>query len=324
MYGRGQILAVTSSKGGIGKTHLAVGLSAALAKRDAHVLLIDTDLGNGIISDRLGLSPQYNLAHFFLGERALEDLIEETPLDFSLIAGDQGNFALANHNYLQEMKFLRNFVSISRNYDFVLLDLPPGISRQTIDLAILADRTIIVTSPNDLLSGYASVRGCFSRFTHLEATLFNRVEGYKARQSFRPLILINHVTSLYQGEAAFEALESAVEKRLNTTSGPFGIKMGHLGSIFYHPGLFKKSEDRRCPVSMVSAYSKVAICMDSIASVICSRSPFRGFHGEDRVRYIMQIFMEQQERFRRGLTQKITKISPIRIPFHHGSESIAH
>ena len=58
MQDRGQILALTSSKGGVGKTHLAVGLSAALAKRNARVLLIDADLGNGIISDRLAFYPK--------------------------------------------------------------------------------------------------------------------------------------------------------------------------------------------------------------------------------------------------------------------------
>ena len=72
MKGRGQILAVTSSKGGVGKTHLAVSLSAAMAKKGARVLLIDADLGNGIISDRLGFYPRLNLVHFFSKEKTLE------------------------------------------------------------------------------------------------------------------------------------------------------------------------------------------------------------------------------------------------------------
>ena len=324
MEGRGQILALASSKGGVGKTHLAVSLSAALAKRNARVLLIDADLGNGIISDRLGFYPKYNLAHFFLKERALGDLIEETPFRFFLIAGERGNLALANLNYQQKMKFQRSFVEISRNFDFVLLDLASGINRQEIDFALLAEKTIIVTSPNDLTSAYGSVRACFARFLQLEVSLFKRIGGYKARRFFRPLILMNQITDLYQGKAAFEALESAVENRLNGTAGPFGIKMGHLGSVSHDPGLFKKSEDRRCPVSMVSAYSKVAICMDSIATVICSRSPFRGFNREERLRYIIKIVMEQQERLRRGLTRKVMKVSPIRIPFRNRSQSIAH
>jgi flagellar biosynthesis protein FlhG len=321
---RGQILALTSSKGGVGKTHLAVGLSAVMAKRKARVLLIDTDLGNGIISDRLGFYPKYNLSHFFLKERALPDLIEETPFGFFLIAGDRGNLALANLNYLQKMKFLRGYIEVSRNFDFVVLDLASGINRQTIDFALLAEKTVIVTSPNDLISAFGSVRGCFSRFVQLEATLFKRIKGYKARRFFRPLILMNHITDLSQGKAAFEALESAVENRLNGTVGPFGIKMGHVGVVFHDPRLFRKSEDKRCPVSLVSLYSKVAFCVDSIGRAICSPSLFKGFDGEERLRYTIQILMQQQESLRKGLTQKVVKVSPMRIPFRHRSQSIAH
>jgi len=297
----------------VGKSHLAVGLSAALAKRTARVLLIDADLGNGIISDRLDFRPTYNLAHFFLKERALEDLIAETPFGFSLIAGERGNLALANLNYLQEMKFLRSFIRVSRNFDFVVLDLASGIERQAVDFALLAEKTILVTSPDDLTSAYGSVRACFSRFMELEVRLFKGIEGYTARRFFRPLILTNHVTNLYQGEAAFEALERAVKKGINSAAIPFGINMGHLGSVFHDPGLFEKSEERRCPVSMVSVYSKVAICIDSIAGTICARSPFRSFYEEQRLRYIFQVLMEQQQ----WLTRKATKLSPIRIPPHH-------
>jgi flagellar biosynthesis protein FlhG len=320
---QGQILALTSSKGGVGKTHLAVSLSATLAKRKARVLLVDADLGNGIISDRLGFYPKYNLGHFFLKERALADLIEETPFGFFLIAGERGNFALANPNYLQKMKFLRSFIKVSRNFDFVVLDLASGINRQTIDFALLAEKTIVVTSPSDLTSAYGAVRACFSRFVQLEATLFRRIEGYNARRFFRPLILMNHITDLSQGKAAFEALESAVENRLNGTVGPFGIKMGYAGVIFNDPGLFRKAEDRRCPVSLVSRYSKVAFCVDSVAGGISNHSPFKGFDGEARLRYTIHILTEQQERLKKGLTQKVIKVSPIKIPFRHGSQSIA-
>jgi flagellar biosynthesis protein FlhG len=315
--GRGQILALTSTKGGVGKTHLAVSLSAALAKRGARVLLIDADLGNGIISDRLGLQPTHNLGHFFLGERDLGDLIEETPFGFSLIGGERGNLDLANLNYLQQMKFLRSFVGTSRRFDFVVLDLASGIRRQAVDFALFADRTIIVTSPDDLMSAYGSARGSLFRFMELETTLFQRIDGYAARRFFRPLILTNRVRNLYQGKAAFEALKSAAEKRLNTAGGTFGITMGHLGSVFHDPELFRKSEEKHCPVSLVSDYSKVTICIDVMATTICGRSPFRGFYQEERLRYIIQILMEKGENLRKGVTPGVMKIPPLRIPFHN-------
>ena len=114
-------------------------------------------------------------------------------------------------------------------------------------------------------------------------------------------------------------LESAAEKQRNAAVSPFGIKMGHLGSVFHDPGLFKKSEERHCPVSMISAYSKVAVCVDSMASIICARSPFRGFYEEERLRHIIRTFMEQQAGLSKLVTKKASKIPSIRIPSHHSN-----
>jgi cellulose biosynthesis protein BcsQ len=317
---RGQIVAFTSSKGGVGKTHLAVSLAIAMAKRNASVLLIDADLGNGIVSDRLGFYPAFHLGHFFLKEKALEDLIEETPFGFYLVGGERGNFALANLNYVQKMKFLRSFLAVSKHFDYVVLDLASGITRQTIDFALLADRPIVVTSPNDLISGYGSVKGCFQRFMQLEVGLYRRIEGYKARRFFRPHILVNNITEFYQGQAAFEALEGAVESRLKDTNGPFEIKMNFLGAVFHNPGLFRKSEERGHPVSLISSYSTVAYCVDAIAEAVCSASPFRGFDGEKRLQYAVQILMEQQDKLRKRVTQKVMQAYPAKIPFLQRSQ----
>jgi flagellar biosynthesis protein FlhG len=321
---RGQILALTSSKGGVGKTHLAVSLAVAMAKRDTRVLLIDADLGNGIISDRLGYYPKFNLVHFFLREKALGDLIEKTPFGFFLIGGERGNFALANLNYLQKMRFLNSFIEISRHFDYLVLDLASGIYRLAIDFALLAEKTIVVTSSNGLTSGYGSVRACFSRFKQLEVGLYKRIDGYKARRFFSPYILVNNITDFSQGKGGFEALEGAVENRVKGAVGPFGIKMNYLGGVFHNPRLFRKSEERRCPVSLASVYSNVAYCVDSIAEAICSPSPFRGFDGEKRVQYTIQILAEQRERLRKRLTQEVRKVSPVRIPFVQRIQSIFH
>jgi MinD-like ATPase involved in chromosome partitioning or flagellar assembly len=321
---RGQILTLTSSKGGVGKTHLAVSLSVAMAKRDTRVLLIDVDLGNGIISDRLGFYPKFSLGHFFLRRRPLADLIEKTPYGFSLIAGERGNFAMANLNYLQKMRFLNSFIEISKDFDYVVLDLASGINRLSVDFALLADKTIVVTSPNGLMSGYGSVRACFSRFKQLESGLYKRIEGYKARRFFQPNVLMNHITDYAQGKSAFEALEGAVENRFKSTAGPFGVKMNYLGAVFHSPGLFKKSEEKRCPVSLASVYSNVAYCIDSIAEAICSPFPFRGFDSEKRLQYTIQILAEQRERLKKKLTQKVMKAYPVRVPLVQRIQSIFH
>jgi flagellar biosynthesis protein FlhG len=304
----GIILALTSSKGGVGKTHVAVGLSAAIARREGRVLLIDADLGNGMISDRLGFYPKYNLVHFFSKEKALEDLIEETPYGFFLISGERGSFTLANLNYLQKMRFLARFKKVSRDFDLVVLDLASGITRQVVDFALLADKTIILTSPNDLISGYGSLRACFFRFMQLERRLCEKVEGYKARRFFSPLILMNNVQDLHQGRTAFEALEGAAENRLHASAGPFRIRMGYLGAVAYDPRLFRKSEEKRCPTVIASPYSKVAFCLDSIAAVIGRPVSFCSFDEEKRFRYTLQMLMEHQQSLKKEITKKVRKI----------------
>jgi len=321
---RGKIVALTSSKGGVGKTHLAVGLSVAMAKRDTRVLLIDADLGNGIISDRLGFYPKFSLVHFFLRKKALGDLVEKTPFGFFMIAGERGNFPLANLNYLQKMRFLNSFIEISRDFDYVVLDLASGINRLAVDFALLAEKTIVVTPSNNLMSGYGSVRACFSRFKQLEIGLYKRIEGYKVRPFFQPHILVNNITDYFQGKAAFEALEGAVENRLKGAVGPFGIKMNYLGAVFHNPRLFRNSEERRCPVSLASVYSKVAYCVDSIAQAICTPSPFRGFDSEKRLQYTIQILTEQREKLRKKFSQKTMNVYPVRIPFVQRIQSIFH
>jgi hypothetical protein len=88
--------------------------------------------------------------------------------------------------------------------------------------------------------------------------------------------------------------------------------------------MFRKSEERRCPVSLASVYSNVAYCVYSIAEAVCSPSPFKGFDGEKRVQYTIQILAEQRERLRKRLTEKVRKVSLVRIPFVQRIQSIFH
>jgi Mrp family chromosome partitioning ATPase len=170
---RSQTISIISNKGGVGKTHFAINLSCALVQKGARVLLIDADLGNADISNKLGIFPDHHLMDFLEKDRELQDLIVATPFGFDLICGTYGEFKLANLNYSQKTRFINHFNKISRGYDYAIFDLGAGIARTVLDFALGADRTVIVTTPQDLISGYACSKGAFSRFKELE----ERLEG---------------------------------------------------------------------------------------------------------------------------------------------------
>jgi flagellar biosynthesis protein FlhG len=74
-----RVVAITSGKGGVGKTAVVANIAIALAKKGLKILVIDADLGLANIDVVLGLAPEFNLNHFFKGERSLEEIMIEGP-----------------------------------------------------------------------------------------------------------------------------------------------------------------------------------------------------------------------------------------------------
>jgi hypothetical protein len=97
----------------------------------------------------------------------------------------------------------------------------------------------------------------------------------------------------------------------------------YLGAVFHDTGMFRKSEERRCPVSTVSVYSRVAFCFDSIAKVLEDPTLSGGFDRDKRIHYTFQMLMEQQGRLRRSLRQKVGRVYPVRKPFNKESQSVS-
>ena len=84
---------------------------------------------------------------------------------------------------------------VSRRYQFVIFDLGAGISRTVIDFALAADHTIIVTTPQNVISGYACARAIFSRFKEIEDGLEKKLPNYESQRTAelkkRPLLRVS-------------------------------------------------------------------------------------------------------------------------------------
>ncbi len=264
-------ISVISNKGGVGKTHLSVNLAYALAKTGARVLLIDADLGNADISNKLGIFPKYHLLDFLEKKKQMQELIVPTKFGFDLIAGSYGEFKLANLYHAQKVKFINHFKKISKNYDFALFDLGAGISRTVMDFALAADQTVIVTTPQDLISGYACTKAGFSRFKEIEERFLEKLSDYEPQWTFSPMIIANQVSDLRQGLELFETVKRTADQNINSTEGRFCVKLEYLGAVPYDKSSMRLAEEKRKPLLLVSPRIKASQSMQHMSTRFCDQ-----------------------------------------------------
>ncbi len=258
---RALTISVISNKGGVGKTHLSINIAYALGKRGAKVLLIDADLGNADISTKLGIFPQYHLLDFLEKDQQIQDVVVKTEFSFDLICSTYGDFRLANLNYAQKTRFIKHFNDISQGYDFAVFDLGAGISRTVLDFALVADRTVIVTTPQDLISGYGCAKASFSRFKEIEERLEGKLPEHRPQWTFAPMVVINQARSLVQGIKLFDKLHKATNKNINANEGRFRIGPEYLGAIPYDRESVLMAEAKKRPLLLNSPYVKSSQCI---------------------------------------------------------------
>jgi flagellar biosynthesis protein FlhG len=140
-------IAITSGKGGIGSSHLAVNLAVALGQRGARVLLVDADLGEPSLDLLLGLHPRYDLQHWACGEKDLDDLVIAGPAGVRLVPGGAGAPELADLDDYRRECLLRGLGQLEGDVDLILLDTASGLTRQGTAFSLAADEAVVLTTP---------------------------------------------------------------------------------------------------------------------------------------------------------------------------------
>lgn len=275
-----RIISVISNKGGVGKTHVAMNMAKVISSCRKKVLLIDADLGNADISNKLALFPEYTLYDFLLGDVNLESMIEKTPLGFDLIAGSSGEFKLANINYIQRSKFIRGFRSISQRYDYTIFDLSAGITTTVLDFALASDEVVIVTTPQDIIAGYACIKASFQQFKAIEEKLMEKVEFYKPRRFFSPWIVMNQIANLNQGIFIFNRICQTADERINNLETFFNVKPEYLGGVLYDKESIRAAESQRKPFTVVNPKSKPSQCIEYLGRVVMDPPELRTYNQE--------------------------------------------
>jgi flagellar biosynthesis protein FlhG len=207
--GPGNLLAVASGKGGVGKTWLAITLAQQSAREGRRVLLFDGDLGLANVDIQLGLMPEHDLGSVITQGLRLEDVILPCPDGgFDVIAGRSGSGSLAALPVATLEAVLAGLRRIARNYDLVLLDLGAGLDRAVRRMAAFADALLVVATeePTSLTDAYAV----------LKLFAADRPDGVA-------LVAMNLAANHASGLRSFATLERACERFLGRMPGLVGV-----------------------------------------------------------------------------------------------------
>lgn len=141
------VYAITSGKGGVGKTAVVANLAYVLASMGKKVLILDADLGLANIDVVFGISPLYNLNHFFSGEQELQRIMVDGPLGIKILPAGSGIQNFTNLDSRQKLRLLDGLDAIQNHFDFVLIDTEAGISENVTYFNTAAQEIVVITTP---------------------------------------------------------------------------------------------------------------------------------------------------------------------------------
>lgn len=253
-----RMIAVTSGKGGVGKTNLAVNLSLNLANLGKKVLLIDTDLGLANIDLILGITPEYHLGHFFTGERRLSEIIVEGPLGLKVIAGGSGFQELADINEWQLEKCINEISGLEKELDLIIFDTGAGISAKVIRFIIATEEIIVVTTPEP--TAIADAYGVIKVLS-------------RENPNSKVYIVANMVGKEEEGHQVLDRLMMVAERFLDFPVEP-------LGMVFYDPAVLQAVKEQR-PFSILNPQAKASLNVLQLAQKLLSlpEPPSRGLRS---------------------------------------------
>lgn len=202
-------LAVTSGKGGVGKSNVAVNVALEWAALGRRVSLLDADLALANADVLLGLNPQYHLGHVLQGQRSLQDIIIEVAYGVRLIPGGSGVEELANLARHQHARLISELQALESEADCMIIDTAAGIAENVTGVLHAADEVIVVTTPDPtaVVDAYAVIKVLHQQ------------------NPAKPLwVIVNDVVGIGDAERIFAQLQSAVTRFL-------GHQLTMLGTI---------------------------------------------------------------------------------------------
>lgn len=258
-----EIIAVTSGKGGVGKTQISLNLALALSKR-ARVLLLDADMGTANVDVLLGIDPRKNLSHVLnQGEKIRDILVPITP-NLKLLPGSSG-LTLRAPTHFGWAPVIEEADQLSADFDYIIIDTAAGISETIISILCESDRVILVctSEPTAIVDAYA-----------LSKTLLQRNPNRKIE------LIANSVQNEEEAREIHTKLQGAFRHFLNKD-------ISYLSHILYDNHIIQSIHQQK-PIYLSSPDLPVSKLFSELATKLAHGPDWRGGKGLSQVFRILK------------------------------------
>lgn len=240
-----RVIAVSSGKGGVGKTNSVVNLAVAFANMGKKVLLLDADLGLGNLDVLLGIAPKYNIGHLLRGERTMEEVLVEGPAGIMILPASSGVHELTDLGTEDRLALASHLESLGMDIDLMIIDTGAGISNNVLFFNMAAQDIIVVVTPEptSITDAYALMKVLMQK--HGEKTF---------------KLLVNMAKNKRDALDVYKKISLAAERFLN-------ISVDYLGCVLQDDNL-PKSVVRQKAILELYPESKASLCYREIANEI--------------------------------------------------------
>lgn len=206
--GNTRIIAVTSGKGGVGKSNFTLNYALALAKSGKRVVILDADLGFANIDVLMGVKPKKSLADLIRKEATLWDILETGPHDLKFIAGGSGLQDLLELKPEQYEYLVEQLGALQGYADYVLIDTGAGLNAQMLRLILAADDVLVVLTPEptSITDAYALIKMVVTR-----------------EPETRLQLVVNRAQTPAEGKETAQKISLVAERFLNSQIPLLGI-----------------------------------------------------------------------------------------------------
>ncbi len=199
-----RVLTITSGKGGVGKSNLAVNLAVQLSRKGQRVIIFDADFGLANVEVMFGVIPQYNLSDFIYRGKSIKDIITPGPEGIGFISGGSGVIGLNNLYREQILRLVKNIGELNELADFIIIDTGAGVSDQVLEFVLASPEVLLVTTPepSSLTDSYSLLKALYRNPNFIK-------DGTKIH------VVANKVNSNEEGHMVYERLHAVVDQFLD-------------------------------------------------------------------------------------------------------------